>query len=103
MASTDFTLTPTEIAFLLAWHNGRLCPSSVSELLPITAAARINLPGASRKAQLSRLGLWLAKRRGQPLHTPAGTFRVIPAGIYDGRQRWRIESIGPATSTDKEK
>lgn len=97
MAAT--VATPTEIAFLAAWHARQLPPATATELLPLTAAARLNLRGASRHAQLSRLGLWLSKRRNTPLRTPAGDFRIVSAGIHDGRQRWRVEAVVPITTT----
>ncbi len=93
------TASVTETAFLAAWHARQLPPATATELLPLTAAARLNLRGASLRAQLSRLGLWLSKRRNTPLRTPAGDFRIVSVGIHDGRQRWRVEAVTPTTTT----
>lgn len=98
---TEFKITkPTEIDFLGTWAARRLAPATVTDLLIYTPAAELELPAASLSARRSRLGRWLAKHRNARLRTPVGDFRVVSAGIYEGRQRWEIESVETAAIDD---
>lgn len=97
---TDEPLRITEAplaAFLAAWHGADTGPVPAPRLMPIAVAAGLRFHGYGRLSDTTRLGLLLSKMRGRELRTTEGRYRVEGAGIYCGRQRWRIELLPSLT------